>query len=183
MKKNAYLKALREELADLPEEEREDLLADYEEHFAAGKQNGRTETEIGKALGTPAEVAEQVRAERQTAPKQYSRRKKMLIIAGLLVFNLFVGLEVIGGISMLLFSGIVGAGAIIVGGFVTALAPILPYAQMLIHPAASVLLGLGLIFLGALGLIIMCVLARLFWRGLRWYARTHIKIVNGEYHA
>lgn len=58
MKKYAWLAQLEELLADLPEQEREDALAYYEEYLdAAGKEN---EQQTLAALGSPEEVAQKI---------------------------------------------------------------------------------------------------------------------------
>jgi uncharacterized membrane protein len=62
MSKAAFLKELSTSLAKLPAEERLDILQDYEEHFANGLADGKTEEEILTSLGTPNQIAKEILA-------------------------------------------------------------------------------------------------------------------------
>jgi uncharacterized membrane protein len=57
MNKQEFIETLRHYLAPLPEDERNELLRDYEAHFVYGQQNGKTEAEIAKELGDPLALA------------------------------------------------------------------------------------------------------------------------------
>lgn len=65
MNKNEFLSTLSANLSILPPEERDDLMNDYETHFAFGLQNGKTETEIVQELGDPEELAREAIGERR----------------------------------------------------------------------------------------------------------------------
>lgn len=57
MTRNDFLNALYRALLYLPAKERQEIMQDYEEHFAAGLEQGKTEEEICRALGDPGEIA------------------------------------------------------------------------------------------------------------------------------
>ncbi|MCD9022198.1 HAAS signaling domain-containing protein [Cohnella silvisoli] len=57
MNKLEFIETLRYYLAALPEDERNELLRDYEAHFIYGQQNGKSETEIARELGDPLALA------------------------------------------------------------------------------------------------------------------------------
>ncbi len=59
MNKSEFLANLRAHLSVLPPEEQNELLEDYEAHFAFGLESGRTEEEIVLELGDPAELAKE----------------------------------------------------------------------------------------------------------------------------
>ncbi|CAM4215876.1 DUF1700 domain-containing protein [Paenibacillus phoenicis] len=59
MNKSEFLANLRAHLSVLPPEEQNELLEDYEAHFAFGLESGRTEQEIVLELGDPAELAKE----------------------------------------------------------------------------------------------------------------------------
>jgi len=61
MNKKEFLERLSELIHDLPKEEREDILFDYEEHFRIGIEKGREEGEIAVSLGDPKIIARQSR--------------------------------------------------------------------------------------------------------------------------
>ena len=53
MTKTEFLQTLERELRNLTESEREEILYDFEEHFAVGLEEGKEESEIAKDLGDP----------------------------------------------------------------------------------------------------------------------------------
>ena len=62
MNKEAFLKVLNKKIKKLPKEDREDILQDYEDHFLFGLEEGKTEEEIVKALGSPSQIAKEILA-------------------------------------------------------------------------------------------------------------------------
>jgi uncharacterized membrane protein len=63
MNRSAFLDALRRGLAGLPPTEIDDIVSDYANHFAEGLAAGRSEEDIAAALGDPARLARELRAE------------------------------------------------------------------------------------------------------------------------
>jgi len=63
MNKEQFLTLLRIGLKDMPVKEMNELLEDYETHYAFGLQEGRTEEEISVELGDPLELAVEAMAE------------------------------------------------------------------------------------------------------------------------
>ncbi|QKD02403.1 DUF1700 domain-containing protein [Mesorhizobium loti] len=61
MTRDAFLRTLRQGLAGLPPQEIEDIVGDYAAHFADAP--GRSEAEVAAALGDPARIARELRAE------------------------------------------------------------------------------------------------------------------------
>ncbi len=59
MKKTEYLDLLRYYLDRFPKSMVDDIVRDYEEHFAIGLENGKTEDEISLELGAPFYVAQE----------------------------------------------------------------------------------------------------------------------------
>jgi uncharacterized membrane protein len=57
MTKSEFMKELKESLAARGVENSQDILMDYEEHFAHGLQSGKTELEICSRLGSPKSLA------------------------------------------------------------------------------------------------------------------------------
>lgn len=57
MRKEEFLDLLRYYLSRFPQAMVEDIVRDYEEHFAIGLENGRTEEQIVEELGSPREIA------------------------------------------------------------------------------------------------------------------------------
>ena len=58
-----YLKTLKDRLTGhVSQDDLDDILSDYAEHFSIGKSEGRSEEELSRALGTPDDVAREIRA-------------------------------------------------------------------------------------------------------------------------
>ncbi|MEZ2133040.1 MULTISPECIES: DUF1700 domain-containing protein [unclassified Sinorhizobium] len=63
MTRDAFLRALRSGLAGLPPQDVDDIVADYAAHFAESNTSGRGEEEVAAALGDPARIARELRAD------------------------------------------------------------------------------------------------------------------------
>lgn len=61
MTRDAFLRKLRQELAGMASQEIDDIVGDYAAHFADA--SGRSEAEVAAALGDPARIARELRAE------------------------------------------------------------------------------------------------------------------------
>lgn len=62
MNKKQFLNELDSYLQKLPSSERQEILQDFEEHFAIGMEEGKTEEEIAKSLGSPQQIAKEMTA-------------------------------------------------------------------------------------------------------------------------
>ena len=59
MKKREFLDLLRFYLRDMPKTVTEDIISDYEEHFAIAAEKGKSEEDICKELGSPELIAKE----------------------------------------------------------------------------------------------------------------------------
>jgi len=57
MNKSEFISILEAQLIRLPKSDRDDILSDYEAHFAAGLDNGLSEEQVAEQLGNPSELA------------------------------------------------------------------------------------------------------------------------------
>ena len=62
MTKQEFINILSDRLKHLPTDDRQEIIADYEEHFIVGMENGKTEAEIAKSLGLPSQLARELSA-------------------------------------------------------------------------------------------------------------------------
>lgn len=69
MTKNEFLQELYNHLLSLPAAERDDIIADFEEHFQAGAERGKSEEQICAELGNPYTCALQYLRTAQTPPQ------------------------------------------------------------------------------------------------------------------
>lgn len=71
MKQSDYMQELKESLITrMPPEEIADILRDYESFFAAGREEGRSEEDIARELGSPAFLARTLLAEYEPSAPQ-----------------------------------------------------------------------------------------------------------------
>lgn len=62
MEKREFLKELQNRLNSLPSDEQNEILQDIEEHFNVGLEEGKTETQIADSLGSPHQLAKDIKA-------------------------------------------------------------------------------------------------------------------------
>jgi uncharacterized membrane protein len=145
----AFLRSLRTGLAGLPPQDIEEILADYTAHFAEARASGRSEAEVVGALGDPAWLARELRAE--TGLRRFETHRSlgnllaaMLALAGLAALDIFflmplllVAGAIVLGIGVGLFAlGIVGAHMVL---------GVLFFAHGGVGAVARLLVGIGLI--------------------------------------
>jgi len=116
----AFLRTLRAGLAGLSKEEIEEIIADYEAHFAEARASGRSEAEVAEALGDPARLARELRAE--TGLRRFEAHRSfanlitaLLALAGLAavdIFFLMPLLLVVAAIALGIGIGLVALGAV-----------------------------------------------------------------------
>jgi len=182
--RDAFLRMLRLGLAGLPPHEVDDIVADYAAHFAESEASGRSEEEVSAALGDPARIARELRADvglrRFEAHWSVSNlMAAMVALAGLAIVDvffllplLFAAMFVTLGLAIALVAiGVVGLKIV----FTTVLFHIgLPSVGML----ARLLIGAGLVscFVGGGALLLMGL--SLGIRMLGRYARLHFRLAQ-----
>src|SRR5699024_12491571 len=62
MGKNDFIKKLNKHLKDIPDEERQDIIRDFDEHFWMAEEEGKNEQQIANDLGDPKSLAKSLRA-------------------------------------------------------------------------------------------------------------------------
>lgn len=196
MNKDEYIEKLTKLLKRLPKEEREDIISDYEEHFMIGLEKGRSEEEISKALGSPNNVAKQIKAEymvKRAEDKQSagSMFEAILAAAGLGIFNLvFVAVPAMILVAILLTLFVLG-GAMVFGGIYLTLAnviqPILPHYNFnmvtdggILGIFAGVLGGIGLTILGLALLVGLVYVTKVFYGLAIKYLKMNVGIIKGR---
>lgn len=186
MTRDDFLNALQCGLRGLPEDEIEDILAEYSAHFAESALEGRSEAEVALALGDPARTARELRADADLGRLEKERSLGNLAaavtaLAGLALVDLVVLLPLLlliflvcaGLLAALLALGAAGLKVLVTTAFLTSgAAPLDLLARLcigaglvsgVIGGAASALIGLGT------GI-------RLLGR----YARLHFRLIRPE---
>lgn len=185
-----YIRILRSRLeGTLPDDELSDIVSDYTEHFRIGKADGRTEEDLFRSLGSPDDVAREIRATHLVRKAEGDRSWKNIVHAvlatiGLGLFNLvfvlvpFIILVVL--LFVVFFAGIVCA----VFGPVAGIFSVLQLAGLSAFaiwqsPAAGVFFSLGITTFGLLLIIGDYYLARFFYLiGIR-YLKWNIGVITG----
>lgn len=163
MTQKEFLNSLSEELQKHGVEKVSDILADYQEHFTHGLQNGQSEEQISEKLGNPVALAKAFETEGMIAKVKSSGadfqwETAFRVIGRLIVlapFNLFFLL--IPGI--LIFAFVVAGWSIVAGLSSVAIAIIgVAFKIGFVGFSIWVFLALASVSLGVLGLCLIAVL-------------------------
>ena len=189
MNRAMFLSELRMGLSGLPHNEIEETISDYESHFSEGLAAGRSEAAIANALGDPARLAKELRAEAgfrrwETERSAGSMFGAVVALLGLATLDLIFLVPFICFVAgILLAMGVVAIALAFAGGAVWLLAlfpglMVFGATGMLGSGAALWLAGLGLIA-GGIGLAALTwLLLDVFVRGLVNYARLHFRLLD-----
>lgn len=181
MTKDQFFSKLNTSLKRLPSEEREDILQDFEEHFAAGIEKGKTEEEIIISLGSPEQIAKELVAIYRVERVEESTSAKNILgaigaVIGLGFFNLFIVL-----VPFILFAAIIISGWIVAVSFIAS--PLLVVINILIYPQIfawfDIFLSIGLAGIGLFVAIGMYFVSRSFAKGFIRYLKYNIRMVKG----
>jgi uncharacterized membrane protein len=185
-----YIRILNSRLeGTLQKEDLNDLLSDYSEHFRMGKANGRTDEDLWRSLGSPDDVAREIRAMHlvKKAESVTSCRNilhAVLATLGLGLFNLvFVLAPFLLLVCMLLVVVILGGMFAIFGPVALVYSVLqlagLPAFAIWLSPLAGVFFSIGITSLGLLLIIGDYYLARFFYRVGIKYLKWNIRVITG----
>ena len=181
MSRQAFLNRLREGLRDMPAGAANDIIADYEAHFAEGEAAGRTEAEVAAALGDPGRLARELKAE--AGLKQWEAQRNpsaaanaVFAVLGLGAIDVLILLPILLSIAGTLFAfAIVGVVLFGIGGFLFAVGPFIGTVSEI---GAAMLAGLG-VMAGGTSLGALTALATIgFVNALVWYGRLHMRLLK-----
>lgn len=190
MNKKEFLGRLSELIKDISEEEKKDILFDYEEHFRIGLEKGRKEEEIAASLGDPKIIAKQSiascilkEAEKTTSASNIMRA--IFAAVGLGFFNLVIVLGPAVGLIGILVSLFASAFSITISGvavlFGTLIGPVFAWNVYIPFSAVvSIPLGIGLTALGLLSLIGTFYLTKFFYKLSISYLKMNLQIITNR---
>jgi len=122
MNQQEFISQLQEALSRLPESERQDIVADYQEYFRDGLAAGRSEADIAAALGDPQQLARELMARHHMA--RWESRKSfgnlfavVGAIAGLGFLNFMLAIPFLFYLWLLTMGALASTG-ILIGGVV-----------------------------------------------------------------
>ena len=172
---------LRDGLAGLHHSDINDIVADYESHFADGAADGRTQEEVAAALGDPVRLARELRAEIGFRRWEENRSAGnflgvVLALLGLATIDFIILLPFLCFLAALFFGLAVACLGMVVGG--AFLLFNLLWGGVMGNTGMQLLVALGLISGaisgGALLLLLMDIIAKLLIR----YARLHFRLFD-----
>jgi len=181
MNRAHFMAQLRDGLAGLHHSDINDIVADYESHFADGATDGRTQEEVAAALGDPARLARELRAE--IGFKRWEENRSpgnflgvVLALLGLATIDFIILLPFLCFLAALFFGLAVACLGMVVGG--AFLLFNLLWGGVMGNTGMQLLVALGLIS-GAIGggallLLLMDIIAKLLIR----YARLHFRLFD-----
>ncbi|WP_158938584.1 DUF1700 domain-containing protein [Burkholderia sp. S171] len=186
MNSEAFLRTLRAGLAGLSKEEVEEIIADYAAHFAEARASGRSEAEVAEALGDPARLARELRAE--TGLRRFEAHRSfanlitaMLALAGLAavdIFFLMPLLLVVAAIALGIGIGLVALGA--VGAHMIFTVVFFAHGGSFVGGVIRFVVGIGLIACLVIGGSLLLLGLGAGVRMLGRYIRLHYRLLDPD---
>lgn len=184
MNQKQYLDALEKELRKHQVADVDEVLADYEAHFARKQADGYTEEEIARKLGTPQEIAAdflpELGADTADGPRKAGGMTRVaLCLLDLFAVPVFITLY---AWAIVMFAGSVAAFAL---GAYIALGLDLISVIPVLTVAGGILMGVGiaalagLLFMGSIWFLMLAgqmTRAYLRWHGNRWFGRHELSL-------
>jgi len=159
----------------LPEYESQEILNDFEEHFKAGLQEGKTEQEIIATLGNPVDIATEY-GYVETKPGMLPVGTRVMALVGLVFFDLLFGIAIIAS----LFAVWISLWSVVFSLVVTGIAA---FVGIFIGPGPWYLMitgGIALLALSVLFGIGMIYVTKYAFKALVWYGKLHVKAAMGQ---
>lgn len=182
MKRDEFLARLKAGLAGMPPDQGDDIVRDYESHFAEGAAQGRSEDDIAAALGDPTRLAKELRAEAGLRRWQEGRNAANFIAAllaflGLATFDVILLLPVLFVVLILLFALGIAMLGIIIAGIVHTVGALVSF-ESIRNSLASLFQGAGLVAGGIGGGALVLLVLDWMVVVLGRYARMHYRLLK-----
>lgn len=187
MTKNKFIEQLTEQIKDIPEVSRNEIIADYEEHFTAGIESGKTEDDIIAKLGDPITVAKDIKsywlvkkAEKEKSPSNLLRAIFATLGLSFLNLILLIGPLLAIGITLITLFG--SSIVLAVGGFITLGATLIrssiPSIDIGVNSLSAILISLGVVSFGIFFFMLTCYLSKGFYYLMIKYLKFNINIIT-----
>ena len=182
MNKQAFMSQLKRNLMPLKQSARQEILADFEEHFNDGAKSGKTDAQVAKELGDPKQLAQQYlttvqKEEKTSVPESVGRG--IFVGLGLLLLDAIILIPIVASLFAVVISlwaipisTFASAIAFLIYPLFTALTVSMPYYIALM---ASIAL-LGFTVASAIG---MFYLSKYFIKFVIGFGKMHYRIIVG----
>ena len=183
MTRAAFLARLRSGLRGLDGEDIEELVADYDAHFAEGAADGRSEEEVARALGDPGRLARELRAEAglrrwESRPSPGSYLGALIALIGVVALDFILILPLLLIVGVVLFAVGVALIAVIFAGFSLFVETVSEEGLTMADFLARALVSVGLISGGIAGDALLLLALEGILKLLASYARLHYRLLN-----
>lgn len=181
MTRDEFLKRLRRGLEGMPADALADVVGDYEAHFDAAREEGRSEAEVAEALGDPGRLAREARLEAgikrwEEVRSPSAATNAVIAFLGLGAIDILVLLPlllpIIGvmiGLYVALLGLFVAGGATLITG---------PFSGFPGGIAAAVLCGLGMMAAAVGFAALLSIVTIWLVNGLMWFGRLHYRVIE-----
>lgn len=186
MTRNEFIKRLKAGLKGMPQDEIDDMVADYEEHFDAGLAEGRSEEEVAAALGNPGRLARELRFEAgyrnwEAGRSPSSAWAAIIAFMGLATIDILILLPIvlpIIGVVVGLFIAVVSI--FIAGGFALIVGPFSGFPGGWL---VAILAGLGLMSAAVAAGALLTLVSIWIVNALMWFGRLHYRVIKPAIHS
>lgn len=184
MTKDQYLQELEVVLKGLPQDERREILADYEEHFQMAYEDGKSDGEIIEALGSPKHLAKELAA-------GYYIEQAQNNISFPYIFRAVIAVLSLGFFNLVFVLGpFVGVLGFLAGLYIMDLTllftPTIAFFALLFEGVGVVagfqafFIAIGLTSLGVLMAVALFFLSKWLYQLLLQYLRFNLQIIQGK---
>lgn len=190
MTQREFIDGMSRHLKRLTEEEKREILADYQEHFALGKEAGKTEEEIAVKLGDPRSLAKQYRAGTMVrrAEERHSVTNVLNVILAALalgMFNLIFVLPLFLAILGVLVGLLAASAGVALGGATAAILSIVAlfvpgWSVPVLYAGIGFFAGIALAALGVLMGVGCFYVIKYAGIGLVKYVKFNIDVASGK---
>lgn len=181
--KITFLNALEQELENLPRNERDKVMYEYEQYFFEQENNGKNEYQIIGALESPKQIGKQIMAKNAIVSAEYRPSTKNIVRAIMASLGMGILSLIIFLIPMVILA-VFMCGLLLVAFFLT-ISPILLIVHGLLNHMISLAIsnyffafsftGLGIVLF-----VIIAKLAQLVYRLILKYLRWNIRTIKGS---
>lgn len=185
MKRNEFIKRLKAGLKGMPQDDIAEIVADYEDHFAAGHAEGRSEEEVAAALGNPARLARELRFEAgfrnwESDRSPSSAWAAILAFMGLATIDILILLPIVLPVIGVMFGLFVAVIACFVaGGFILIAGPFSGFPGGWL---VAILAGLGTMSASVAAGALLTLVGIWLVNALMWFGRLHYRIIEPAIH-
>ena len=187
MTEQGFLTQLKSSLGSIPAQETEEIVADYIEHFAAGRANGAQDPQIAASLGNPKTIGRSYQVESALGSSRPAIRRFFAALFASVSLGLFNVIFVMGpfiALTAMVVSLWIVAVAVAVSGvavvFGILLQPVLPQSLSLAGLNIGFLLfaSIGAAGIGFLSILGMWQLSRFLARGTGKYLKFNAQFIR-----